>query len=210
MKNCIYSKNYRICSQKEFQEFFNKGFCFDGSFFVLKIIVYDYPKLGIIVSRKFGNAVYRNYIKRIIRETFRCQTKICSVKVLIRQIRPFQCKKDLYFELKQFFYFLSDYYFLLMHKTGRLSLKEAIPSIKMSFITRVIFFIILFYQEYLSKFLPNACRFRPSCSGYALDALRVHGFFKGLYLITGRLLRCHPFGSFGYNPIPKPKNKQQR
>lgn len=205
MKNYVYSKNDRICSQREFQEFFNKGFRFDGSFFVLKIIVYDHPKLGIIVSKKFGNAVYRNNVKRIIREIFRCQTKMCSVKVLIRQIHPFQCKKELYFELKQFFYFLSDYYFLLMHETGRLSLKEAVPSVKMSFIAKVMFFIILFYRKYLSKFLPNACRFKPTCSEYALDALRVYGFFRGLCLIIRRLLRCHPFGSFGYNPIPKPK-----
>lgn len=205
MKNYIYNKNSRICSQREFQEFFNKGFLFDGSFFVLKIVAYNRPKLGIIVSKKFGNAVYRNKIKRIVREIFRCQIKMCPVKVLIRQVRPFQYKKELYVELKHFFHFLSDYYFLLMHETGRLSLKEAIPSGKMSFIAKLMFFIVLFYRKCLSKFLPNACRFQPSCSEYALDALRVYGFVRGLYLITRRLLRCHPFGGFGYNPIPKPK-----
>lgn len=210
MNTYSYNKNSRICSQREFQELFNKGFRFDGSFFVLKIVAHNHPKLGIIISKKFGNAVYRNKIKRIIREIFRCQIKICPVKILMRQVRPFQYKKELYRELQQFFHFLSDYYFILMHRTGRLSLKEAIPSRKMSFIAQCMFFIVLFYRKCLSRFLPNSCRFQPSCSEYALDALRVYGFFRGGYLITRRLLRCHPFGGCGYNPIPKPKNHQQR
>ena len=48
----------------------------------------------------------------------------------------------------------------------------------------------------------DCCRFTPSCSNYMLEALRVHGAFKGTILGTWRVLRCHPFGRSGYDPVP--------
>lgn len=62
------------------------------------------------------------------------------------------------------------------------------------------------YQWLISPLLPAACRFQPTCSAYALEALRTHGPFKGLYLAVRRLLRCHPItwlgGSSGFDPVP--------
>ncbi|MEE8600135.1 membrane protein insertion efficiency factor YidD [Euzebya tangerina] len=54
--------------------------------------------------------------------------------------------------------------------------------------------------------MQDRCRYHPTCSAYALEALRVHGGFKGLYLTTRRLLRCHPWGGTGLDPVPPRKN----
>ena len=58
------------------------------------------------------------------------------------------------------------------------------------------------YQVTLSPMFGNCCRFTPSCSNYMLEALRVHGAFKGTLLGLWRIMRCHPFGSSGYDPVP--------
>jgi len=65
---------------------------------------------------------------------------------------------------------------------------------------------IRFYKRYISPVLPPACRFTPTCSAYAVEALRVHGAGRGLLLTVKRLLRCHPIswlgGSSGFDPVP--------
>ena len=62
--------------------------------------------------------------------------------------------------------------------------------------------LVRFYQLCLSPLKPPSCRFTPTCSKYAIEALRKHGPIKGLYLTTKRLLRCHPWGGSGYDPVP--------
>ena len=49
----------------------------------------------------------------------------------------------------------------------------------------------------------SMCRFTPTCSQYMKEAIVFHGFFKGIYLGIRRILRCHPFGKYGYDPVPK-------
>ena len=70
------------------------------------------------------------------------------------------------------------------------------------------------YRFVLSPLLPNACRFTPSCSVYALEALHSHGPVKGLWLTLRRLSRCHPItwlgGSSGFDPVPHSKRHMQR
>ena len=61
---------------------------------------------------------------------------------------------------------------------------------------------IRLYKLMLSPFLPRVCRFHPSCSVYAMGALRVHGPFKGTWLALRRLARCHPFNAGGLDPVP--------
>lgn len=61
---------------------------------------------------------------------------------------------------------------------------------------------IHFYRWVIGPLLPKVCRFEPSCSTYALEALDVHGPFRGLYLTTRRLLRCQPFHPGGVDPVP--------
>jgi uncharacterized protein len=60
------------------------------------------------------------------------------------------------------------------------------------------------YQLLLSPVLPPACRYLPSCSDYALEALAVHGPVRGIGLAARRLARCHPWGGSGYDPVPPP------
>ena len=66
---------------------------------------------------------------------------------------------------------------------------------------------IRFYRYGISPMFVSPCRFLPTCSEYAIDALHVHGPAKGLYLTARRLLRCHPIswlgGSSGFDPVPK-------
>ncbi|MBP3299462.1 MAG: membrane protein insertion efficiency factor YidD [Muribaculaceae bacterium] len=61
---------------------------------------------------------------------------------------------------------------------------------------------IRFYQRCISPMLPSVCRYTPSCSQYAVEALRKHGPVKGLWLALKRISRCHPWGGSGYDPVP--------
>lgn len=61
---------------------------------------------------------------------------------------------------------------------------------------------VRFYQLCLSPMLPKSCRFEPTCSAYAIEALRRHGPVKGLWLALKRIARCHPWGGSGYDPVP--------
>ena len=67
---------------------------------------------------------------------------------------------------------------------------------------RGLIFLIRGYQHALSPLLPASCRFTPSCSAYAAEAVRTHGAVRGGWLATRRLLRCHPWGGSGYDPVP--------
>ena len=57
------------------------------------------------------------------------------------------------------------------------------------------------YQVLVSPLLPPACRFTPTCSQYAIEAVRQHGALRGIYLAARRLLKCHPFHPGGYDPV---------
>ena len=61
---------------------------------------------------------------------------------------------------------------------------------------------IYFYKVAISPLTPPSCRYTPSCSTYAVEAIRKHGPLKGLYLAVRRILRCHPWGGSGYDPVP--------
>jgi putative membrane protein insertion efficiency factor len=68
--------------------------------------------------------------------------------------------------------------------------------------TYLIILIIKLYRSTLSRILPRACRFTPSCSQYAIDAMKNHGLLKGLALSIYRILRCQPLCSGGWDPVP--------
>ena len=69
--------------------------------------------------------------------------------------------------------------------------------------------MIRFYQRCLSPLLPNVCRYRPTCSEYFIEALMMHGVIKGSWLGIKRILRCHPWGGSGYDPVPPGKQKNE-
>jgi len=61
---------------------------------------------------------------------------------------------------------------------------------------------IYFYRGVISPFTMGSCRHTPTCSQYALEALKIHGPFRGLLFATWRILRCNPWGTSGYDPVP--------
>ena len=61
------------------------------------------------------------------------------------------------------------------------------------------------YKRFISPMLPNACRFTPTCSEYAMEAIELYGVLRGSVLAIARLARCHPFAGAGFDPVPEPR-----
>jgi hypothetical protein len=68
--------------------------------------------------------------------------------------------------------------------------------------SRILVFLIRFYQLALSPWLAPRCRYMPTCSSYAIEAVKKHGACKGSRLAAKRIARCHPWGGSGYDPVP--------
>ncbi|WP_207915192.1 membrane protein insertion efficiency factor YidD [Micromonospora sp. 15K316] len=68
---------------------------------------------------------------------------------------------------------------------------------------------IIAYRRWISPALPARCRFYPSCSAYALEAVSRHGAARGTWLAVRRLLRCHPFHPGGHDPVPEPGGRRR-
>lgn len=74
---------------------------------------------------------------------------------------------------------------------------------------KLILAVIRFYRRHISPHLPPMCRYYPTCSCYAVEAIETHGAFKGSLLAVWRILRCNPFSVGGYDPVPPKKEKHQ-
>jgi uncharacterized protein len=72
----------------------------------------------------------------------------------------------------------------------------------MNLVRSAVLGLIWFYQQVFSPHSTGSCRFVPSCSHYAGEAIHKHGVLKGIWLAARRLVRCNPFGSTGYDPVP--------
>ena len=68
-------------------------------------------------------------------------------------------------------------------------------------------FLIKIYQFLISPIIGKNCRFNPTCSNYALEALKKHGLVLGMYYSIIRILKCHPWGGSGHDPVPSKKLK---
>ncbi|MGL4367369.1 MAG: membrane protein insertion efficiency factor YidD [Brevinemataceae bacterium] len=212
-KGYLFHSFQRIKTKKEFNTLFEKGFRIYGNFFVCRIIFHNkkipYSKLGIVVSKKFGNAVFRNTIKRMVREHFRKVSIPLDISVLISQSKLSQNKKSYSLELKRMFELLSDQLFLKQCMvSSNISLQHAQSSNTLFWGTKQLCNLLVFYKLYISRSLPSACRFCPTCSLYALEAFRVFGFWKGLLLSTKRIISCNPFGSKGIDYVPIKKERK--
>lgn len=69
-------------------------------------------------------------------------------------------------------------------------------------ITKMLLLPVYFYKYCISPYTPPSCRYTPTCSEYAVQALKKHGPIKGLLLATKRILSCNPWGGSGYDPVP--------
>ena len=67
---------------------------------------------------------------------------------------------------------------------------------------------LLAYKRYISPMLPMSCRYVPTCSEYAMEAIAVYGSWRGSRMAMARLLRCHPFAAGGHDPVPLPERKE--
>lgn len=76
------------------------------------------------------------------------------------------------------------------------------PSAVSRFLSRPLIAVVRLYRVAISPWLGMNCRFQPTCSEYAIEALRIHGAFKGAWLAVRRIGRCHPWGGSGYDPVP--------
>ncbi|MBE1300811.1 MAG: membrane protein insertion efficiency factor YidD [Alteromonadaceae bacterium] len=74
---------------------------------------------------------------------------------------------------------------------------------------KLVIYFIRGYQKFISPLLGNNCRFHPTCSNYAIEAIKCHGVIKGSWLSAQRILKCHPLNEGGFDPIPKPKTKDK-
>jgi len=70
-------------------------------------------------------------------------------------------------------------------------------------LSRFFIYCVKIYQWFISPILPNSCRYTPTCSAYSIEAFKIWGPIKGFWLTLRRLLRCHPWGGCGYDPVPK-------
>ncbi len=77
---------------------------------------------------------------------------------------------------------------------------------KLSFLAKVFLALVHFYQRHISPLTKPSCKYIPSCSNYAIDAVKIHGFIKGFFLFLWRFFRCNPFSAGGYDPVPDKKD----
>ena len=73
--------------------------------------------------------------------------------------------------------------------------------------TQIVLGVIRIYQTVISPLTPSTCRFQPTCSHYAKEAILVHGISKGSILAFKRVIKCHPWGKSGYDPVPPKRDK---
>lgn len=74
---------------------------------------------------------------------------------------------------------------------------------------RLLLILIRFYRKCISPLFPPRCRFYPTCSAYALEAIEKYGAFRGGMMAIGRILRCHPFTKGGYDPVEKQQTEEE-
>ncbi len=77
----------------------------------------------------------------------------------------------------------------------------------MVWLRRIYLLPVFFYRYVISPVLPKACRYYPTCSAYAVEAVMLHGIFRGSWLAVRRLARCHPWGGGGVDLVPPPSSR---
>ncbi|MDR2938825.1 MAG: membrane protein insertion efficiency factor YidD [Clostridiales bacterium] len=76
-------------------------------------------------------------------------------------------------------------------------------------VKKICLYLIIFYKRAISPALPNSCKFYPTCSQYAFEAIERYGVIKGIYLGAKRILRCNPFSKGGFDPVPLEESSEE-
>ena len=142
-------------------------------------------RVGITTGKKIGSAVARNRCRRVIREAYRSLSPKLRKGydiVFVARVRTAAIKSTV----------LAGVMAAHLRKAG------VLPA------------LIRFYQRAISSHTQPACRFTPTCSAYALEAIERFGAFKGTGLALWRILRCNPWGGHGYDPVPEKKPRKEK
>ena len=140
----------------------------------------DMAAASILISvpkKRFKRAVKRNLVKRQVREAYRKNKHL-----LLDALASFFCRSG------------GESEEVAVSYSGKIGMKKIL--------SYLLLLPVYFYRGYISPMTPPSCRFVPTCSEYAIEAIKKHGPFKGLYLAVRRILRCHPWGGSGYDPVP--------
>ena len=217
-----FTKAERLSSKKEITALFNEGKSFAISH--IRVVYRFLPKQeerpnAILVSvpkKYFKHAVDRNLLKRRIREAYRLnkgllQSMPARVEFMLlyqkRRIATFAeieeiVKKALERILAEACAEASTEACATANAADNSKNAPQRCSLARRVATAPLVLLVRFYQICISPLKPSCCRFTPTCSQYALEALRKYGVFKGTWLAIKRILRCHPWGGSGYDPVP--------
>jgi ribonuclease P protein component/putative membrane protein insertion efficiency factor len=150
----------------------------------------DPTRFGISISSKVGNAVARNKIKRQIKEILRHNLDIIRKGYDIIFIVRIRCKTASFAQITG-----SVMHLLKKHAwpkdDGQVFAHAQINDVIHKILSKI-----------YTPLLGAHCRFEPTCSQYSYEAFEKYGFFKGFYLTVKRLIRCHPYSTGGYDPVP--------
>jgi putative membrane protein insertion efficiency factor/ribonuclease P protein component len=220
---CPFPKTARLLARRQFLAMSRRSEQPDltfktGSFLVVgRSNGLDRTRLGVTVTKKTGIAVVRNRLKRQVREFFRLQSAGwptgLDLLFIARQTAGTCPRQVIARDLERVGRQIA--------AAGRPGQPGGAPgsdpgSVPAGFIQRspgrlilgLALGLIHLYQRSISPFTPPCCRFRPTCSDYAAQALETHGLGRGSLLALRRLLRCHPFYPGGYDPVPPPPSRR--